>query len=229
VAVCNKWKINAEMTKEIERSLQFWITHLNNTYAPPYAHVVDQEIREALHKQAKIGWGNFLKGFIAIKLLNMANSLPLNAFEQIRWTCEIIKPLWHSEHDHWTNRNKDRPGHTPEEEANIKREGVLQQARGLFLLKSQIDPKYQSKIFPPWYRISSKRTNNLEHWIETTQQTVHYLLNVNKQADNDPLPENEVNNPVPPLIDLARFGASASGTSAISSNTTPRVKITDLK
>jgi hypothetical protein len=53
-------------------------------------------------------------------------------------------------------------------------------------IEEQSDPTYRTKIFPTWQRIQSKRTNNLENWIKTTAQSVHYLLNVNKQADDDP-------------------------------------------
>jgi hypothetical protein len=150
------------------------------------------------------------QGLITTKfqtIINRAREGPLNAFEQIRWTCEIIKPIWACELDHWTLRNKDRHGHTPEEEAEIKRDRLLQKAHELFLLKREIDPKYR-KIIPSWRRIKSKRTNNLEQWINTTTQSVHYLLNVNKQADDDPPLENEVPPlQVPPNPDPARFEA----------------------
>jgi hypothetical protein len=41
-------------------------------------------------------------------------------------------------------------------------------------------------MFPAYSKLIKKRTQNLETWVNTTQQTVHYLLNVNNQADNDP-------------------------------------------
>jgi hypothetical protein len=161
-AVCEKWKFPGNVTKAIKESIQFWITHRN--YSPPYMHIANQELQDALKVQAHIGWNNFLKGFIATKFQAIANRTrkdPLNAFEQIRWTCEIIKPIWAGKLEDWTHRNKDCHGHTPE----------------LFLLKREIDPQYRTKIFPSWRRIT------------TTAQSVHYLLNVNNQADYDPLPE----------------------------------------
>jgi hypothetical protein len=91
-----------------------------------------------------------------------------------------------------------------------KRERLLQKAHELYLLKREIDPKYRNKIFPSWRRIKSKRTNNLETWITTTAQSVHYLLNVNNQADDDPPLELEVPpSPVPTIPDPARFEAPA--------------------
>jgi hypothetical protein len=210
-ASCEKWKLPTNATKAIKESIQFWIAHPNSS--PPYIHIVHQELQDALRDQARIGWNNFLKGFIATKFQAIANRTregPLNAFEQIRWTCEIIKPIWAGELDHWNLRNKDRHGHTPEEEAEKKRERLLQKAHELVSLKNELDPQYRTKIFPSWERIKLKRTNNLEQWIETTAQSVHYLLNVNNQADDDPPPENEVPTPsVPPLPDPARFEAPA--------------------
>jgi hypothetical protein len=165
--VWEKWKVPTNVINAIKGSIQFWITH--PTSSPPYLHVINQELQDALKDQARIGWNNFFKGFIATKfqaIANWAREGPLNAFEQIRWTCEIIKSIWAGEHDHWTLRNKDRHGHTPEEEAETKREKLLQQAQELFLLKEQIDQTYRTKMFPTWQRIQSKRTNNLEHWKE---------------------------------------------------------------
>jgi hypothetical protein len=46
--------------------------------------------------------------------------------------------------------------------------------------------KFQATSSP---KLQSKRTRNLETWVNTTQQTVHYLLNVNNQADDDPANE----------------------------------------
>jgi hypothetical protein len=138
--VCTKWNTTSDLIKEVERSLQFWIAHPKNV--PPYAHVINQELRDALQDQSRIGWGHFFKGFIAVKfqkLINQPREPPLNKFEQIKWTCEVIKPIWRSEHEHWTHRNKDRHGHTQEEEANIKRERVLQRAHELFAIRNQIE------------------------------------------------------------------------------------------
>jgi hypothetical protein len=75
--------------------------------------------------------------------------------------------------DHWTLRNKDQHGHTPEEEAEKKRDRLLQKAHKLFLLKNKLEPQYQTKIFPSWERIRLKQTNNLKQWINTTAQSVH--------------------------------------------------------
>jgi hypothetical protein len=201
-AVCEKWKFPGNVTKAIKESIQFWIAHPNST--PPYMHIANQELQDALKAQAHIGWNNFLKGFIATKFQAIANRSredPLNAFEQIRWTCEIIKPIWAGELEHWTHQNKDRHGQK-------KQDRLLQKAWELFLLKREIDPQYRNKIFPSWRRIKSKQTNNLKTWIATTAQSVHYLLNVNNKADDDPPPKNEVPPPsVPPLPDPARFEA----------------------
>jgi hypothetical protein len=185
--ICSQSTTRQDPPAAIAFSLKYWTS--NPTRQPPHAQVVSADLRAALQAQAAIGWGNFFKGFIAKdlqRLVNATREQPLNQFEQIRWTCEVIQPLWTGEHDHWKQRNKDRHGHSPEEEANIKRERLLQRARDLYELKTQLDPSHQSKIFPPWQRIEAKKTNNLEHWINTTKQTVDYLLDTNKLADDDP-------------------------------------------
>jgi hypothetical protein len=40
-------------------------------------------------------------------------------------------------------------------------------------------------MVPAYSKLIKKRTQNLETWVNTTQQTVRYLLNVNNQADDD--------------------------------------------
>jgi hypothetical protein len=47
--------------------------------------------------------------------------------------------------DHWTLRNKDQHGHTPEEEAEKKRDRLLQKAHKLFLLKKDLNPNTRQK------------------------------------------------------------------------------------
>jgi hypothetical protein len=47
------------------------------------------------------------------------------------------------------------------------------------------------KMFLSYTKLTKKCTNNLETWVNTTKQTVHYLLNVNNQADNDPINDTQ--------------------------------------
>jgi hypothetical protein len=162
---------------------------------PPTSHIVNTEIQTALKEQSMIGWGNFFKGFVSTKIQHLINEQregPLNQFKN------VIAITWESQHKHWTHRNRDKHGHTNEEERKIKRDNLLKQAHELFLLKSQVEPKYCHKIYPTWKRIKTKCTSNLKVWISTTRQTVHYLLDVNKQADDDPSIANETPTPPPP-------------------------------
>jgi hypothetical protein len=54
------------------------------------------------------------------------------------------------------------------------------------------------------------RINYFQNVTKKTKRTVHYLLNVNNQADDDPPRELEVSPPsVPPISDPARFEAPA--------------------
>jgi hypothetical protein len=41
-------------------------------------------------------------------------------------------------------------------------------------------------MFISYGKLNKKQTRNLETWVNTTKQTVHYLLNINNQADDDP-------------------------------------------
>jgi hypothetical protein len=194
--ICNVWKVCNDLKQALETNLLFWIAHPSSQ--PPTAHINNTELRTAMKEQSNIGWGLFFKGFISRKiqlLINEHRAGPLNQFEKIRWTYEVISNNWASKQDHWNHRNKDKHGHTQEEEAQIKRDKLLDKAHALFILKTQIELKYRPEIFPNWKRIKKKRTNNLEVWIDTTRQTLHYLLNVNKQADNDP---TRTNNTLPP-------------------------------
>jgi hypothetical protein len=179
--------------------LSFWIAHPLSQ--PPTAHINITELCTAMKEQLNIGWGLFFKGFISRKiqlLINEHRAGPLNQFEKICWTCEVININWTSKQDHWNHHNKDKHSHTQEEEAQIKHGKLLDKAHALFILKAQIEPKYQPKLFPTWKRMKKKWTNNLKVWIDTTRQTLHYLLNVNKQADNDPTHTNKTL-PPPPL------------------------------
>jgi hypothetical protein len=67
-----------------------------------------------------------------------------------------------------------------------KQEKLLLQAQELLQTKHLLPPCYR-KVFLSYTKLTKKRTNNLETWVNTTKQTVHYLLNVNNQADNDPI------------------------------------------
>jgi hypothetical protein len=197
---CNTWKVRDDLTQALQTNLSFWTAH--PTIQPPTAHLTNTDLRNAMKDQSKIGWGNFFKGWISTKIQQLVNEKrteQLNQFEKIRWTCEIINIVWESERDHWNHRNKDKHGHTQEEEEKIKRDNLLKEAHEVFLLKAQIEPRYRSKLFQSWNRIKSKRSANLEIWIETTKQSVHYLLNVNKQADDDPpLVNQDTHTPPPP-------------------------------
>jgi hypothetical protein len=97
----------------------------------------------------------------------------------------MIQCVWDSEHEHWKLRNGDKHGHTTQETDTIKREQLLATARELLQTRQDLPPRYR-KMLPAYSKLTKKRTKNLETWVNTTQQTVHYLLNVRNQADDDP-------------------------------------------
>jgi hypothetical protein len=198
IDIFNRRKSGKGLTNSLECSLNFWRTHPKQ-YQPTYR--VHRDLREAWNEQNLIGWNNFFKGFISTKfraILNKHRDEPLNKFERIRGICEIIKTVWASESDHWKHRNEDKFGHTPEEAATIERDNLLIEAAALFTLKNEIPRKHRSKLFPKWERITKKRSSNLAIWIKTTRRSVEYILDVNKQADDDP--NNAGNAAVPSLL-----------------------------
>jgi hypothetical protein len=151
---------------------------------------------KAVESQTSIGWGCFFKGFCATELQNVVNTHPealLNRFKQLQWTTEMIQCVWDSEAEHWKTRNGDKHSHTPAETNSNKRKHLLAIARDLIQTKHQLPPRYK-KMFPAYSKLIKKCTQNLETWVNTTQQTVHYLLNVNNQADNDNTTQPEVLN-----------------------------------
>jgi hypothetical protein len=77
-------------------------------------------------------------------------------------------------------------------------------------------------MLPAYSKLTKKRTKNLKTWVNTTQQTVHYLLNVRKQADDDPNNDTQPNaialGTTPPTNGLPT--PSGSEASQVSPNTT---------
>jgi hypothetical protein len=46
-------------------------------------------------------------------------------------------------------------------------------------------PSQIQKNAPAYSRLTKKHTQNLETWVNTTQQTVHYLLNADDNPNNN--------------------------------------------
>jgi hypothetical protein len=143
----------------------------------------------ALQLQTRVGWGCFLKGFITTdlqKVVNTQTDKPQNAFEQMQWSCDMIQCLWDSEAEHWKCQNGGKRRTTSAETNSKKQEKLLLQAQELLQTKHLLPPHYK-KMFLSYTKLAKKRTNNLKTWVNTTKQAVHYLLNVNNQADYDPI------------------------------------------
>jgi hypothetical protein len=64
-------------------------------------------------------------------IINTQRDGPLNAFEQLRWTSDIVQCVWDSELEHWRLRNSDKHSHTMQETDAIKREQLLATAHVL--------------------------------------------------------------------------------------------------
>jgi hypothetical protein len=184
-----KWGIPIHLATNMSLQLRAWVS---NEQSPPITEAATNQTHvAAFQTQARIGWGRFFKGFCAKEfqqIINEQTNDPRNSFEQIRWTCEIIQCVWDSETEHWKLRNGDKHGHTPQETEDKKRARLLTTAKALLLNKDKVPREYK-KLFPSLKKLQSKRTRNLETWVSTTKQTVHYLLNVNSQADDDPANE----------------------------------------
>jgi hypothetical protein len=129
----------------------------------------------AFQTQARIGWGQFFKGFCANEfqqIISKQTNDPKNAFEQIQWTCEIVQCVWDSKAEHWKLRNGDKHGHTPQETDDKKRSRLLTTAEALLQNKDKLPHRYK-KLFPSLTKLQSKRTRNLETWVNMMQQTIH--------------------------------------------------------
>jgi hypothetical protein len=92
--------------------------------------------------------------------------------------------VWDCEAEHWKLQNGDKHSHTPKEADDKKRARLLTTASELLHNKDKVPQRYK-KLFPSITKLQSKRTRNLETWVNTTQQSIHYLLNVNSQADDN--------------------------------------------
>jgi hypothetical protein len=97
----------------------------------------------------------------------------------------MIQCVWESEAEHWKCRSGDKHRTTLEETNARKREKLLLQAQELLKAKHLLPPRY-NKMFLSYTELAKKRTNNLETWVNTTEQTIHYLLNINNHADDYP-------------------------------------------
>jgi hypothetical protein len=187
-----KWKVPEQIKNTSQKQLALWITENKE---PTTGHAAtNPDSIEAIQSQASIGWGHLFKGFCSIelqKVVNLQQDKPLTAFKQLRWTSEIIQCMWDSESEHWKQQNSNKHSHTPAETDAKKREHLLAIARELLFMQTNLPPRYK-KMFPPYAKITKKRTRNLETWVNTTQDTVHYLLNVKNLPDDDPN-----NNPQP--------------------------------
>jgi hypothetical protein len=169
----------------IQTHLSAWATE--DPEPPAVLIATNPDHTAALQAQTQIGWGHFFKGFCASEIQDIINTPCeglLNAFEQLRWANDMVQCVWDSEHEHWKLCNGDKHSHTMQETA-IKREQLLATACELLQTQQDLPPRYQ-KMLPAYSKLTKKRTKNLETWVNMTQQTVHYLLNVRNQADDDP-------------------------------------------
>jgi hypothetical protein len=123
----------------------------------------------------------------------MTHKVYLNKFE---YTCKIIQCIWGSESKHWKLQNRDKYGHTSKATEDNKRARLLTAAAVLLQNQHKLPPKYK-KLFPNLLKLQPKHTWNLETWVNTTQQTVYYLLNVNNQADDDPADDTHLEASIP--------------------------------
>jgi hypothetical protein len=97
----------------------------------------------------------------------------------------MIQCVWDSELEHWRLRNSDKHSHTIAETDANKRKQLLATTKELLQAQDKLPSRYR-KLFPAYSKLTKKQTKNLETWINMTQQTVHYLLNVRNQVDDDP-------------------------------------------
>jgi hypothetical protein len=182
----HKWEVPIQLTNEISARLSLWTSETLKAAEQP---ATNHDHINTLQLQTSVGWGHFHKGFITTDLQNLVNTQtdkPQNAFEQMQWSCDMIQCMWDSEAEHWKCHNRDKHITTSAETNFKKQEKLLLQAQELLQTKHLLPPCYK-KMFLSYTKLTKKRTNNLETWVNTTKQMVHYLLNVNNQADDDPI------------------------------------------
>jgi hypothetical protein len=181
-----RWKVPDPVQTGIQVHLTAWVTEDTEPLAELIATNLDYTA--ALQAQTQIGSGHFFKGFCTSeiqKIINTQRDGPLNAFKQLRWTSNIVQCVLVLELEHWKLRNSDKHGHTIQETDTIKREQLLATTCELLQTQHNLPPRYR-KMLPAYSKLTKKHTKNLKTWINTTQQTIHYLLNVRNQADDDP-------------------------------------------
>jgi hypothetical protein len=184
--LCHKEKVDHQLSTAIKYHIQAWIEQLDS----PYFHSNNKHLSQALDDQTKIGWNNFMRGFISSsfqKLINHQRQLQhFNHYEEFKWTSKLIRLLWHHEMDHWRARNASTHGITTEEKYQKARELLLKDAQELYSLRTQLSQFDQHRLFRKWYAIPKLKNRQLDIWLRTTQRTVHYLLDTTKKADDDP-------------------------------------------
>jgi hypothetical protein len=127
--------------------------------------------------QASIGWGRFFKGFCATEIQNVVNTqreAPLNRFEQLQWTSEVIQRVWDYKAEHWKTQNSNKHGHMPAETNSNKRKHLLAIARDLIQNTTPATTQTQKDV------PSLLKTNQKAH--AKPQNLGHY------NATNSPLP-----------------------------------------
>jgi hypothetical protein len=113
----------------------------------------------------------------------MQHNGPLNAFEQLQWTSNIVQCVWDSELEHWKLQSSDKHSHTMQEMDAIKQEQLPATACELLQTQHKLPPRYR-KMLPAYSKLTKKCTKNLKTWVNMTQQTVQYLLNVSDPNNN---------------------------------------------
>jgi hypothetical protein len=180
-----KWEVPTQIGQHILPQLTAWTS---DTPVTGDQATTNLDHTNALQTQTKAGWGHFLKGFIATDLQNTVNTL-----KRIHNKMRSSKYSGHAKRFNvcgtWRqstgNANRNKHGTTPAEADQKKQEKLLMQAQELLQTKHLLPPQYK-KMFVSYAKLNKKRTRNLKTWVSTTKQTVHYLLHVNNQADDDP-------------------------------------------
>jgi hypothetical protein len=150
-----KWEVPTQIAQHILSQLTSWTTDTPETGE---LAAINLDHTNALQTHTNVGWGCFLKGFIATELQNTVNTQTdkqQNAFEQIRWSCEMIQCVWDSEAEHWKCCNRDKHSITPVETDQKKQEKLLMQAQELLQTKPLLPPCYKT-MFASYAKLEQK-------------------------------------------------------------------------
>ena len=135
---------------------------------------------QAVLQQNAIGWHNFVKGFVAQEFATIIFRTPSRhpKAHSIRkhWTTGLNAELWSHFEAHWTLRNKDTHGHTPEEEQHLALQRCHCTVDELYARAAALSPRNQDILSRPIDEVKEMSLSLLQNWLRIVIPTVDACL-----------------------------------------------------